>query len=59
MMYECIILYRNTASGLVGFVNDSEDDVMVFADRDAAIAAADTVPILRAYPYQIVELDEL
>ncbi len=61
-MTECVILFRNTGNGKVGFVSESEehsDNIATFQHREAALAAVPEVPILRAFPYQIVELDEL
>lgn len=59
-MYECVILWRNTQSNKVGYVSDGDgDQIMVYADRDAAIRDVPNIPILRAFPYQIVEMDEL
>jgi hypothetical protein len=58
MGYECVVLFRNTLNGVVGFVGD-DDKPTVFANSDEAIEACKTVPICRIYPYQIVELDEL
>lgn len=58
-MYECIILFRNTRNNKVGYVSDGDGDLAVFANRDEAIETARDVPICRAYPYQIIELDEL
>lgn len=59
-MIECVILFRNTQNGKVGFVceNDGEN-IAVYKNRDAAIDGVPDVPILRAFPYQIIELDEL
>ena len=61
MGYDCVILFRNTSNGRVGFVGqESDPDKMeVFPNEDEAIKAADDVPILRAHPYQIVQLDEI
>jgi hypothetical protein len=60
-MSECVILFRNTQNNRVGFVIDGDDpcEIAVFPHRDAAIDVAAHIPILRAFPYQIVELDEL
>lgn len=57
---ECVILYRNPGSGGVGYVSDGESDkIMVYTDHDAALRDVPNVPVLRAWPYQIVVLDEL
>jgi hypothetical protein len=58
-MTECVILWRNTQNDAVGFISNSEGDIEVFANRDEAIALALDHPLLRAFPYQIVELEEL
>lgn len=56
---DCCILFRNTSNDRVGFVSDEAGELAVFPDMDAAIEAAEMTPICRAYPYQIVQLDEL
>lgn len=57
---ECIILYRNTGNGAVGYVSDGDGDkIMVYRDQEAAIRDVPNIPILQAFPYQIVMLDEL
>ena len=44
----------------VGFVTEDDcENIAVFPDRDEAIKAAFNVPILQAYPWELVELDEL
>lgn len=59
-MSECVILFRNTMNKRVGFVTEDDcENIAVFADRDQAIKAAFNVPILQAYPWQLVELDEI
>lgn len=56
---ECVILFRNTQNGRVGYVGDG-DEIAVFTDYDEAVSAAlNDVPICRAFPWQVVELDEL
>lgn len=58
---ECVILFRNTGNGAVGFISDG-DEIAVFKDRVEASEFAqstDCPPVLDAYPYQIVELDDL
>jgi hypothetical protein len=61
MTNECVILYRNPSNGKVGFIGGDDEDhvVAIFGSRDAAIRIADRMPICRAFPWQIVELDEL
>ena len=57
---ECVILYRNTNNGKVGFVTDGDSDVMmVYRDVESAERDIPNIAILRGYPYQIVELSEL
>lgn len=57
---ECIILYRNTNSDKVRALTEGdEDDIAVFPHHDAAVECAEHHPMCRAYPYQIVDLDEL
>ena len=55
------ILFRNTSNGRIGFVSEGDDSdvIAVYPDLDAAVEASENVPILRAYPFQIVCLDEL
>jgi hypothetical protein len=55
---ECVILYRNIGNGSVGYVTDGDSDkMMVYRDEDAALRDVPNIPILRSYPYQIVELE--
>ena len=56
---DCVILFRNTINNRVGFVSDEDGELRVFPNQDVAIAVAEEVPICRAYPYQIIALDEL
>lgn len=58
-MIECIILFRNTGNNLVGFINDDNDNIAVFANRDVAIQFAIDSPFLQHFPHQIVELEDL
>jgi len=62
-MTECVILWRNTQLGRggVGFIStdDDPDKIAVFKDRDEAIDCALKHPLFRAFPYQIVELEDL
>ena len=56
-MAQCVILFRNTSNNRIGFVSDGEgEEIATFPDFDAALTATQNVPILRAYPWQIVEL---
>jgi hypothetical protein len=57
---ECVILFRNTLNKRVGFVTEDDcESIAVFPSRDEAIKAAFNVPICAAYPWQLVELDEI
>lgn len=56
---ECVILWRNTQNGAVGFISNEEGDLEVFANRDDAGSFALNSGLLQAFPYQIVELEEL
>lgn len=56
---ECVILYRNTGNGRVGFVSEADGEMHVFATEDEAIEAASRVPVCKVFLYQIVTLDEL
>ena len=58
---ECVILYRNPNGGRVGIItdNDADDTAYVFPDRKAAMALARRHILTCAWPYQIVDLDEL
>ena len=59
-MNECVILWRNPQTGRVGFISDdSGSEIAVFPTRDHAIELAREHTILRAFLYQIVELEEL
>ena len=55
---ECIILFRNTGNGNVGVISDG-DNPHIFANRSEAIQCTRDHPLFVAFPYQIVELDEL
>ena len=57
-MIECVILLRNTTSGVVMCIED-DDGIAVFKNHDEAVACADSQIMCQAFPYQIVELDEL
>lgn len=54
-----VIIFKNTLNGKVGFVSedDNGNNVAVFSSYEKAFDAVDNVPICRAYPYQIVELE--
>lgn len=58
---ECVILFRNTQNGRVGFIDDGDGQISVFENHDVAVdyALMGGSPVLRAFPYQIVELSEL
>lgn len=57
-MTECMIVWRNTGNGKVGTITDGDsDNAMVYRDYDAAVSDIPNIPILRAYPYQIIELE--
>jgi len=59
-MTECVILFRNSRNKQVGFVTkDDGESIAVFPSRAAAEEVIVDVPILEAYPWQILELDEL
>lgn len=59
-MSQCIIIFRNGGNQRLGFVSyDDRDELAVFASREEAEKAAHDVPICQAYPYQIVEVDEI
>ena len=55
---ECVILVRHP-NGSVVAMNEGDENPMVFDNRDQAIECAETQPFCQAFPYQIVELDEL
>lgn len=56
---ECVILFRNTQNGKVGFVSEENGEIAVFASEDEAADAAGGITICRAFPYQVTPLDEL
>jgi len=57
---QCVILFRNTMNKRVGFVTEDDlENIKVFPNMHDALEAVGDVPILRAYPYQIIELDEI
>ncbi len=57
---ECVILWRNTGNGRVGYIHeDDSDEIAVFQNEDEAVALSETHSLLQAMPFQIVELGEL
>lgn len=57
---ECVILFRNTQNGKVGFVSDGEPDrIAVFESEEQAEREAPGITICKAFPYQIVRLEDL
>ena len=58
---ECIIVFRNPGNGAIGIISKDDDsgNPFVFYHRDAAIEFALKLALLQAWPYQLVELDEL
>lgn len=53
-----IILYRNTENGKIGFVTDEDgESIKVWPSYQAALADVPNVPILRAYPHELIEFD--
>lgn len=61
MSIQCVILWRNTQNGAVGFISDEHRDgeIAVFESYEEAEALADTHHLLRAFPFQIVLLEDL
>ena len=57
---QCVILYRNTQNNCVGFISEVDpDQIAVFSNWERARHFADKNMLLRAFPYQIVELDDI
>lgn len=56
---ECVILWRNTQNNRVGFISDDDGEILVFDNMEDAIELALEHNLLLAFPYQIVELNEL
>lgn len=58
---ECVILFRNTRNKRVGFIEDADGQITVFENEDVAVdyAIMGHSPVLKAFPYQVVKLDEL
>lgn len=55
-----IVLFRNTGNGKIGFLSEEEPDMIaVFKNYEDAINAAFRAPITMAFPYQIVQIDEI
>lgn len=61
MSNECVILWRNTQNGKVGYIADGDSDrIMVYANYRQALHDIPNIPVLQAgFPYQIVELENL
>ena len=61
MSYECVILFRNPHNGAVGYIKPDEDKIgsLSFPNFEAALKVVEEHETIRAWPYQIVELDEL
>lgn len=58
-MLQCVILYRNPANDLVGFISNEIGEIATFPNRDDAIKLIEKHPLAHAFATQIVELDEL
>ncbi len=59
-MTECVILLRNPNGGRVVIImRDDGDGPHVWPNQDDAIAWAENSKLCFAWPYQIVELEEL
>lgn len=57
---ECVIIYRNPWNKMIGYVADGDSDkIAVYRDRDSAEHDVPNILILKAAPYQIVELEDL
>ena len=57
---ECVIIFRNPSNSRVGYVREGDsDEIAVYRDYEAALRDVPNIPILRAFPYQVVELDEI
>ena len=55
---ECVILFR-APDGSVSFISGDDGDIHVFPNMDAAVEISQRHPVTTAWPFQIVELDEL
>lgn len=51
-----VIVFRNPATGAVGFISDG-DQVAVFKDQDEAERIADDHALLQAWPYEVIEIN--
>jgi hypothetical protein len=58
-MSECVILFRNIQNNRIGCVIGDRDEIAVMPNREAAEEAARNTTVCRAFPYQIVEVDEI
>lgn len=56
---ECIILFRNPSNRSVGFISKENGELEVFKDRQEAIDLGCTHFLLKSFPFQIVELEDL
>lgn len=58
---ECVILFRNPFNDKIGFMPDSDGQIAVWPDHDAAVESIESFqpPKKKDWVYQIVELDEL
>lgn len=57
MAMPCLIMWRNTQNGTLGFIEGDDGSPFVFGSRADAEIHADEAPVLQAFPYQIVELE--
>lgn len=59
-MTKSVVLLRNPTNGRILFLSeDDPDEMRVFISAPDAEAEAYRHPLCQAWPYQIVELDEL
>ena len=58
-MTDFVILFRNPSNSKVGFIHDGSEfeSVSMFASREEAEELAREHSLLRAWPYQIVEVE--
>lgn len=55
-----VILYRNTQNKKIGFVSEEDPDkIAVFKSFEDAIDGARNTTICRAFPYQVIAVDEI
>ena len=64
MAEPCIILWRNTSRHTTGtsifaITDEDSERLAVFPSHDEAMAFASASPLLRAMPFQVVELVEV